>query len=93
VLGPFRGAPTEHVRIPVTEGICGAVVAQCNPVIVDDVASAPRYLACSLETRSEIVVPVRVNDGMVGEIDIESHWRRTFGDKDRKDNGRATPRF
>ena len=83
VLGPFRGAPTEHVRIPVTEGICGAAVAQGDTVIVDDVASDPRYLACSLETRSEIVVPIRVNGGIVGEIDIDSHSRGAFGDEDR----------
>ena len=55
-LGPFQGAPTEHVRIPVSQGICGAVVAQNDTVIVDDVRSDPRYLACSLETKSEIVV-------------------------------------
>ena len=59
VLGPFRGAPTEHVRIPVAQGICGAAVAQGETVIVDDVAADPRYLACSLETKSEIVVPIR----------------------------------
>src|ERR1700761_6526460 len=61
VLEAFRGAPTEHVRIPVSEGICGAAVAQGVTVIVDDVASDPRYLACSLETRSEIVAPIRVH--------------------------------
>ncbi len=61
VLGPYRGAPTEHVRIPVTQGICGAAVAQGKTVIVDDVSEDPRYLACSLETRSEIVVPIRAN--------------------------------
>lgn len=89
VLGPFRGAPTEHVRIPVTEGMCGVAIAHGNTVIVDDVASERRYLACSLETRSDIVAPIRVDDGMVGKIDIDSHWRRTFGDEDRKGNGRA----
>jgi L-methionine (R)-S-oxide reductase len=84
VLGPFRGAPTEHVRIPVSEGICGAAVAQNNTVIVDDVHSDPRYLACSLETRSEIVVPVRANGSVVGEIDIDSHNLAAFSDQDRK---------
>jgi len=73
VLGPFHGAPTEHVRIPVNQGICGAAVAQNDTVIVDDVHSDPRYLACSLETKSEIVVPIRVNGTVVGEIDIDSH--------------------
>jgi L-methionine (R)-S-oxide reductase len=83
VLGPFRGAPTEHVRIPVTEGICGAAVAQAETVIVDDVSADPRYLACSLETRSEIVVPIRAKGKIVGEIDIDSHTREAFGSEDR----------
>jgi L-methionine (R)-S-oxide reductase len=83
VLGAFHGAPTEHVRIPVTEGICGAAVAQGETVIVDDVASDPRYLSCSIETRSEIVVPIRVHGRIVGEIDIDSHDLRAFGPEDR----------
>lgn len=84
VLGPFRGAPTEHVRIPVTEGICGAAVAQRDTILVDDVQSDPRYLACSVETKSEIVVPVRVQEEIVGEIDVDSHMRGAFGPKDRE---------
>lgn len=84
VLGPFRGAPTEHVRIPLSQGICGAAVAQNDTVIVDDVYSDPRYLACSLETKSEIVVPIRVNDAMVGEIDIDSHDLAVFSAQDRE---------
>jgi GAF domain-containing protein len=83
VLGPFRGAPTEHVRIPVTEGICGAAVAQGETVIVEDVSADPRYLACSLETRSEIVVPIRAHGKIVGEIDIDSHALNAFGPEDR----------
>jgi len=84
VLGPFRGALTDHVRIPVTQGICGAAVAQDVTVIVDDVHSDPRYLACSLETRSEIVVPVRANSAVVGEIDIDSHDLAAFSVQDKK---------
>jgi len=83
VLGPYRGAPTEHTRIPVTEGICGAAVAQGETVIVEDVTRDPRYLACSLETRSEIVVPIRANGAIVGEIDIDSHELDAFGQEDR----------
>jgi L-methionine (R)-S-oxide reductase len=84
VLGSFRGAPTEHVRIPVSQGICGAAVAQNDTVIVDDVHSDPRYLACSLETRSEIVVPIRTNDAVVGEIDIDSHDLAAFSAQDKE---------
>src|ERR1700721_2118301 len=83
VLDPFHGAPTEHVRIPVSEGICGAAVAQGETVIVDDVTADPRYLACSIETRSEIVVPIRANGRIVGETDIDSHDLNAFGDSDR----------
>jgi L-methionine (R)-S-oxide reductase len=83
VLGPFHGAPTDHVRIPVTEGICGAAVAQGKTVIVDDVSADPRYLSCSIETKSEIVVPIRVRDRVVGEIDIDSHDLSAFGPDDR----------
>jgi L-methionine (R)-S-oxide reductase len=83
VLGPYRGAPTEHVRISVTEGICGAAVAQGETVIVEDVTADPRYLSCSIETRSEIVVPIRANGKIVGEIDIDSHTLNAFGPEDR----------
>ncbi len=83
VLGPFRGASTEHVRIPVTEGICGAAVAQDQTVIVDDVSADPRYLACSIETKSEIVVPIRAHGKAVGEIDIDSHALNAFTSADR----------
>jgi len=83
VLGPFHGAPTDHVRIPVTEGICGAAVAQGKTVIVEDVSADPRYLSCSIETKSEIVVPIRVRDKVVGEIDIDSHDLSAFGPDDR----------
>jgi GAF domain-containing protein len=83
VLGPFRGAPTEHVRIPVTEGICGAAVAHGETVIIDNVSEDPRYLACSIETRSEIVVPIRAKGKIVGEIDIDSHTLNAFGTDDR----------
>jgi L-methionine (R)-S-oxide reductase len=84
VLGGFRGAPTEHVRIPVSQGICGAAVAQNETVIVDDVHADPRYLACSLETRSEIVVPIRANGAVVGEIDIDSHGLAAFSAQDKE---------
>jgi GAF domain-containing protein len=84
VLGPFRGAPTEHVRIPVTEGICGAAVAQGETVIVADVSADPRYLSCSIETKSEIVAPIRAAGKIVGEIDIDSHSINAFGPEDRR---------
>ena len=83
VLGPFVGAPTPHVRIPVTQGICGAAVAGGETVVVDDVASDPRYLSCSIETKSEIVVPIYADGKVIGEIDIDSHQPAAFNSTDR----------
>ena len=83
VLGPFVGDPTPHVRIPVSQGICGAAVVSGETVIVDDVGSDPRYLSCSIKTRSEIVVPIYANGRVVGEIDIDSHDPAAFKDEDR----------
>jgi L-methionine (R)-S-oxide reductase len=82
-LGPFAGAATPHTRIPVTEGICGAAVAQGGTVVVDDVDADPRYLSCSIETKSEIVVPIRAHGSIIGEIDIDSHTAAAFGPNDR----------
>ena len=83
VLGPFVGAPSPHTRIPIGRGICGAAATEAMTIIVDDVNSDLRYLECSLETQSEIVVPI-IHGGMVlGEIDIDSHERAAFGPTDR----------
>jgi L-methionine (R)-S-oxide reductase len=83
VVGPFAGEPTPHVRIPVSEGICGAAVERGETVVVDDVGSDPRYLSCSIETKSEIVVPIYAGGRIVGEIDIDSHTPAAFTDHDR----------
>lgn len=84
VLGPYVGAPTPHSRIPLHQGICGAAAASGKTIVVDDVASDPRYLACSVETKSEIVAPIRVGGRVVGELDIDSHTSAAFGPEDRK---------
>jgi GAF domain-containing protein len=83
VVGPYFGNPTPHVRIPVNEGICGAAVERGETVVVHDVDSDPRYLSCSIETRSEIVVPIYTGGRVVGEIDIDSHSPAAFSDDDR----------
>jgi L-methionine (R)-S-oxide reductase len=83
VVGPFVGDPTPHTRIPVSEGICGAAVATGETVIVDDVNSDPRYLSCSIKTKSEIVVPIYARGKVIGEIDIDSHDPAAFTDEDR----------
>jgi len=84
VLGSFEGAMTPHTRIPLHQGICGAAASTGKTVIVDDVSKDPRYLACSLETKSEIVVPVFVRGKVVGELDIDSHFPSAFGEEDRE---------
>src|SRR4051812_13319124 len=57
VLGPYVGAVTAHTRIPLNQGICGAAASSGHTVVIDDVSKDPRYLACSIETKSEIVAP------------------------------------
>ncbi len=84
VLGPYVGAPTPHTRIPLNQGICGAAASQGKTIVVNDVRSDPRYLACSLETRSEIVAPVYVRGKVVGELDIDSHTPAAFSARERR---------
>lgn len=79
----FRGRPTDHVRIPVGQGICGRAAREKRTVMVDDVNADPAYLACSLETRSEIVVPIVRRGAVLGEIDIDSDVPAAFGPADR----------
>jgi GAF domain-containing protein len=83
VLGNFAGDPTPHVRIPVSQGICGAAVALGQTVVVGDVNADPRYLSCSIKTKSEIVVPIYTKGKIVGEIDIDSHTPAAFTAVDR----------
>lgn len=82
VLGAFAGAMTPHTRIPLDQGICGAAAASGQMIVVDDVTKDPRYLACSLETKSEIVVPIFVGGRVVGELDIDSHFPAAFAAED-----------
>ena len=84
VLGHYQGAMTPHTHIFLNQGICGAAASSGKTVIVDDVKKDPRYLACSLETMSEIVVPIFVRGTVVGELDIDSHFPAAFGSDDRE---------
>jgi GAF domain-containing protein len=84
VLGPWKGPQaTEHVRIPVGAGVCGAAAASGETEVVDDVNADSRYLACFPSTRSEIVVPIAYDGRVVGEIDIDSDRPAAFSDGDR----------
>jgi L-methionine (R)-S-oxide reductase len=84
VLGPYVGKPSPHARIPLGRGICGAAAAEKATIVVDDVNTDSRYLACSVETRSEIVVPIMQGRDVLGEIDIDSDKPAAFGPKDRE---------
>jgi GAF domain-containing protein len=83
-LTHYTGRPTEHTRIPIDKGICGAAVREAATVIVDDVSSDPRYIACSIETKSEIVTPIFKNGEVIGEIDVDSDVPRAFTQEDRE---------
>ena len=83
VLGPYLGKPSPHTRIPLGRGICGAAATEKATIVVDDVNADPRYLACSIETKSEIVVPIMRGNDVLGEIDIDSDQPAAFGARDR----------
>ena len=83
VLGPFEGKPSPHTRIPLGRGICGAAASEKATIIVDDVNADPRYLACSIETKSEIVVPIMAGSDVLGEIDVDSDHHAAFGAADK----------
>jgi L-methionine (R)-S-oxide reductase len=85
VLGPWKGPQaTDHVRIPIGEGVCGAAASSGMTEIVADVAADPRYMACFPQTRSEIVVPVHYEGTVVAEIDVDSDTPAAFGAADRE---------
>jgi L-methionine (R)-S-oxide reductase len=84
VLGPWKGPQaTEHVRIPIGQGVCGAAAASGETELVDDVNTDERYLCCFPSTRSEIVVPIVYEGQVVGEIDIDSDAPAAFGPEDK----------
>jgi GAF domain-containing protein len=83
-VGPYIGPETEHTVIPLGRGICGAAATHKKTVVVDDVHGDPRFLACSIHTRSEIVVPLMDGDRCIGEIDIDSNRPANFSPDDRE---------
>lgn len=83
VLGPWRGKEaTEHIRIPIGTGICGAAASTGNVEVVDDVNEDNRYLACFVSTKSEIVVPIKKEGKVVAEIDVDSNTPHAFTQRD-----------
>jgi L-methionine (R)-S-oxide reductase len=78
LVGPFVGSFTPNARIPLNTGLCGAAASTGQIVIVDDVSKDPRYLSGSHLVKSEIVVPIFVNNKLAAELDIESYFVTTF---------------
>ncbi len=83
VLGPYVGAPTEHTRIQVGQGVCGTAIAEHKDQIVADVRELDNYLACSPTTRSELVLLIQCMGKVIGQIDLDSDEVGAFGDDDR----------
>ena len=81
-LGPFTGAPTDHTVIPFGKGICGQVALSDENFVVPDVSTQDNYIACSIDVRSEIVVPLFVKGKNIGQIDIDSHTPDAFDESD-----------
>lgn len=85
VLGEWRGPEaTEHTRIAIGTGVCGAAAASGRTEVVADVSRDPRYLACFPSTKSEIVVPIFADKGVIGEIDIDGSALNAFGSEDQR---------
>ncbi len=83
VLGPYVGEPTEHVKIAFGQGICGQAAEKKDTIIVDDVSAEKNYLSCSLKVKSELVVPIKRDNLILGEIDIDSHFLNAFSELDK----------
>jgi putative methionine-R-sulfoxide reductase with GAF domain len=82
VLGPYRGNPTDHERIPVGEGVCGSVAATGGTEVVPDVRARPGHIACDIATRSEVVAPISRDDVVLGVLDVDSNTPDAFGERE-----------
>lgn len=83
ILGPWNGEQaTEHTKIPIGKGVCGSAAQSGKTEVVADVSKDGRYLACFVSTRSEIVVPIKKNGVVVGEIDVDSDVSDAFDKSD-----------
>lgn len=83
-LGPYAGAPTDHIIIPFGKGICGQVAVSNENFVVPDVHAQDNYIACSITVKSEIVVPLFVNGSNIGQIDIDSNSVDPFSEEDER---------
>jgi GAF domain-containing protein len=85
VLDEYVGAPTDHTQIAIGVGVCGTAVAEGRNLVVEDVSKLDNYLACSISTKSEIVVLILSESGEVlGQIDIDGHAHGAFDASDER---------
>ena len=82
ILGPYAGEATDHTVIPFGKGICGQVAISNETFLVPDVQAQDNYISCNMNVKSEIVVPLFVNDKNIGQIDIDSNLIDAFGEDD-----------
>jgi len=85
ILEAHAGRVTDHVRIPVGQGVCGTAVALAKDQNVPDVTAIGNYLACNLYTKSELVVLIRRGEQILGQIDIDSDVLNGFGEQEHAD--------
>lgn len=82
VLGPFQGLPA-CVRIPVGRGVCGTAVVQKETLVIEDVHVFPGHIACDAASQSEIVIPLIIDDIVIGVLDIDSPIKNRFSPEDK----------
>ncbi|NER14803.1 GAF domain-containing protein [Leptobacterium flavescens] len=83
-LSSFAGEPTDHTIIPFGKGICGQVAVSNKNFVVPDVKAQDNYIACSINVKSEIVVPLFLKGENIGQIDIDSHAVDPFSEEDER---------
>jgi len=81
VLGPFQGKPA-CIRIKKGRGVCGTTVVEGKSIVVPDVHAFPGHIACDVNSRSELVVPVFVDGAVAGVFDLDSPQPNRFDDTD-----------
>lgn len=82
ILGPYAGLATDHTVIPFGKGICGQVALSHQNLVVDDVSLEDNYISCNINVKSEIVVPLIINQDNIGQIDIDSNTLKAFDEYD-----------
>ena len=83
-IGPYAGLASDHTIIPFGKGICGQVAVSSENLVVPDVNAEDNYIACSLNVKSEIVIPLFVNNINIGQIDIDSNTADPFNREDER---------